>query len=72
MNTKTCIGCRTAKPLEEFYRVHRGAERRQPRCKVCDNRKRAGTLKGGRSEVAVDAVRREDGSIELVRRVRKA
>lgn len=68
---KRCIDCGVNKGPEWFYRVHKGSERRQSRCKPCDNRKRAGR-KAGASDVEVIAVRRPDGSIDLVRRPRVA
>ena len=37
---KTCIDCRRRLPVDRFYRVHRGSEARQSRCRDCDNAKR--------------------------------
>ena len=64
--TKRCIDCGATKPVDDFYRQFKGAPFRQSRCKVCDNAKRAGNVKRGIGRV--DFVRREDGSLERVRR----
>ncbi len=67
---KTCIDCGARKKETEFYLLRRGEPARQSRCKPCDNSKRTGNF--GRSLVRIDAVRRPDGTIELVKRYRDA
>lgn len=47
-----CITCQKEKPREDFYRLHKGSEARQSRCKVCDN------------EVRMHGVRRHEGARE--------
>lgn len=69
--TKTCIVCGATKPIDAFYRTRRDSEARQSRCKPCDNRGRARSASGGMSDTVVDAIRRPDGSIEMVRRPRR-
>lgn len=44
---KRCIGCGKTKLLRDFYRVHKGSEERQSRCKRCDNESRVKRF-GGR------------------------
>jgi hypothetical protein len=39
--TKVCIQCGHPKSLDDFYRVKKGEERRNSRCKPCDNAVRA-------------------------------
>ena len=68
---KTCIDCKKHLPLDDFYRVRKGKEWRQSRCKVCDNAKRAG-FRADKSAPRVIAVRRADGTIDLVRQKREA
>ena len=37
---RVCIDCGAPKPITEFYPMHKGGEKRQARCKVCDNKRR--------------------------------
>lgn len=82
--TKACIGCKLELPLDHFYRLRRGEEERQSRCKPCDNAKRAGSMRNGGAprweprpqtppsmdgnRGRVDVVRNDDGSLAMVRR----
>jgi len=40
MQTKRCSKCRETKPIHDFYRVRKGQEERQARCKLCYERGR--------------------------------
>ncbi len=67
--TKVCVDCKKRKPLDDFYRVHRGDESRQARCKLCDNAKRTAGCRAG-SGVArgrIIVVRQVDGTLALAR-----
>lgn len=63
--TKLCIDCKKRKPLDDFYRLRSGHPERQSRCKPCDNAKRAG-IRADKARPRIVAVRRADGSIDLV------
>lgn len=65
---KRCVACGLRKSVEAFYLVHRTGTARQSRCKPCDNARRAESVRRGAKDGPVDAVRRPDGSIDLVRR----
>ncbi len=72
---KTCIDCGKAKSLDAFYRLFKGSEHRQSRCKPCDNRKRAGTKRRSVQDTSgheragrVDVTREADGSLTMARR----
>ncbi len=67
MMKKLCIDCRRRQPLDNFYRVFKGSDHRQSRCKPCDNRKRAGNLKAGMSDHQVVVTRQADGSLSMSR-----
>lgn len=65
---KTCIDCKQSLDVRRFYLIHKNSVARQSRCKKCDNIKRAGSGLRKRGPGRVDAVRRADGSIDLVRK----
>ncbi len=67
--TKRCIDCKRELPVDSFYRLRRGEDDRQARCKPCDNAKRGGRLRRGDGRIV--AVRQPDGSITLVRVIPK-
>lgn len=46
--TKVCVQCGVEKLLVDFYRVRKGSEVRQSRCKRCDNESRAARNSWGR------------------------
>jgi len=65
---KRCIGCNMPKPLDAFYAHPSSRDRRQSRCKACDNRARAERMRRGTTDGPIDAVRLPDGSVVLRRR----
>lgn len=56
-STKICAGCGKRKALREFYPLRKGDERRQARCKPCDNAARVGRQYDERGVPAVLRVR---------------
>ena len=64
-----CIDCGATDPAK-FYSHPTSRTGCQSRCKPCDNAKRMGNYRRGNSDVQVDAIRRADGTIALVRRSR--
>jgi hypothetical protein len=64
---KTCCDCMQPKPLDAFYRLRKGSDDRQARCKACDNacrraRSHAEALGRGRVRGEFTAVRDLDTS----------
>ncbi len=67
MNKKACTTCHEEKPVESFYLHRKGETARETICKACDLKNHRAKYRG-KKPGRVDAVRRADGSIDLVRR----
>ncbi len=67
--TKQCIDCGERKPADQFYRMHKGNEARQSRCKPCDNRKRTGNFKRDESGARRTVVERTIDGLLIMKKV---
>ncbi len=78
---KRCVGCGDDKELDDFYRLRKGEEARQARCKLCDNNTRsrgsrkavfrvpgAGPRVGSGGGQRIDVVRGPNGELVMVRK----
>jgi len=65
---KTCIDCKETLDIRRFYRLRKGSTETESRCKCCENVKSTGTRFRRNQPERIEAVRRADGTIDLVRR----